>query len=116
MSIFKVSNILANRIRTIRNSKGWTQDMLAKKINAHPTYISRIESCQKLPTLNIITSIAEAFGMKVYELFVDPFELQTNNYRKKRIINIVKESGPSRIKVYSTLINALHKDFQKGEK
>jgi len=113
MSIQKLSAIVASRIRTLRNSRGWSQTRLASQINIHPTYISRIESCQKLPTLNIVASIADAFGVKYYELFVDSSEVVTSDYRRKKIINIVKESAPSKVKFYSALVDALYKEFQK---
>ena len=88
MSIAKVSSILANRIRTIRNSRGWTQQRLAEEINVHPTYISRIESCKKLPTVYIINRIAEIFEIEAYELLLSDEKLGSADYKKKKIINI----------------------------
>jgi transcriptional regulator with XRE-family HTH domain len=115
MSIIKVSSILANRIRTIRNSKGWTQTRLAEEINVHPTYISRIESCKKLPTVYLISSIADAFEIEPYELLLDDEKLKEPDYKKKKIINIVKESSPTNINIYYPVISALHKE-RKGKK
>ena len=116
MSIAKLSSILANRIRTIRNSRGWTQVRLAEEINIHPTYISRIESCKKLPTLYLVCRIAEAFDIDAYELLLDDEKLDTSDYKKKKIINIVKESNPANIKIYFPLISALHKDRKRSKK
>jgi transcriptional regulator with XRE-family HTH domain len=116
MSIQKVSSILASRIRTIRYSKGWTQKQLAQKINVTPSYISRIESCQKLPTLPIISNIADTFGIKVYELFVNYFESNRSGYQKKRIINIVRETAPDRIKLYSALLKAVEEGYQPNKR
>jgi len=110
MSIAEVSSILANRIRTIRNSKGWTQIRLATEINVHPTYISRIESCKKLPTLYLLSRIADVFEIKAYELLLDDAQLNTPDYKKHKIINILKESSLSSINIYYPLINALHKE------
>lgn len=116
MSIAKVSSILANRVRTIRNSRGWTQLRLAEEINLHPTYISRIESCKKLPTLYIISRMADAFEVEAYELLLDDEKLDTSDYKKKKIINILKESSPTNIGIYFPLINALHKDRKRNKK
>ena len=116
MSIAKVSSILANRIRVIRNSKGWTQQRLAQEINVHPTYISRIESCNKLPTLYIITRIAEVLDVEAYELLLEDEKLDTSDYKKKKIINILRESSPSNINIYFPLISALHKERKKNKK
>jgi transcriptional regulator with XRE-family HTH domain len=116
MSIARVSSILANRIRVIRNSKGWTQQRLALEINVHPTYISRIESCNKLPTLYIISRIAEVFDVEAYELLLEDEKLDTSDYKKKKIISILKESSPTNIGIYYPLISALHKERKKDKK
>ncbi|HAZ10195.1 MAG TPA: hypothetical protein DCY56_03695 [Candidatus Omnitrophica bacterium] len=116
MSIAKDSSILANRIRTIRNSKGWMQLRLAEEVNVHPTYISRIESCKKLPTFYMISRIAEALEVDTYELLLNDEKLSSSDYKKKKIINIVKESSPANIKIYFPLISALHKDRKRKKK
>lgn len=116
MSIVKVSSIVANRIRTIRNSRGWTQSRLALEVNVHPTYISRIESCKKLPTLYMISRIADAFEAEAYELLLDDKKLVSPDYKKNKIINILKESSPSNINIYFPLISALHKERKRKRK
>jgi len=100
MSIAKDSSILANRIRTLRNSRGWTQLRLAKEVNVHPAYISRIESCNKLPTLYMISRIAEALEVESYELLLDDGKLKSPDYKKDKIISIVKESSPGNVNIY----------------
>jgi transcriptional regulator with XRE-family HTH domain len=116
MSIAKVSSILASRMRSIRNSRGWTQSRLASEVNIHPTYISRIESCKKLPTLYMISRIADAFEVEPCELFMEEEKLSSPDYKKKKIINILKESSQSNINIYFPLINALHKDRKRNRK
>lgn len=116
MSIAKVSSILSSRIRTIRNSKGWTQSRLASEINVHPTYVSRIESCKKIPTVYMISRIADVFDIEAYELLLDDSKLASPDYKKNKIINILKESSPSNINIYFPLINALHKERRRNRK
>jgi len=98
MSIAKVSSILANRIRVIRNSKGWTQQRLAQEINIHPTYISRIESCNKLPTLYIISRIAEVLDVEAYELLLEEVGILRNH----RIVEAIVESDKAKVKGIKT--------------
>jgi len=116
MSIAKVSSILSSRIRTIRNSKGWTQSRLASEINVHSTYVSRIESCKKIPTVYMISRIADVFDIEAYELLLDDSKLVSSDYKKNKIINILKESSPSNINIYFPLINALHKERRRNRK
>ena len=113
MRIAKDSGILSNRIRTIRNSRGWTQQRLAEEINVHPTYVSRIESCKKIPTFYIISRIAEVLEIETYELLMDDRNLDTADYKKKKIISILRESSQSNIDIYYPLINVLHKERKR---
>ncbi len=113
MSIAKDSSILANRIRTIRNSKGWTQLRLAEEVNVHPTYISRIESCKKLPTFYMISRIAEALEVYTFELLLNDAKLNSSDYKKKKIINIVKESSPAAVNIYFPVIDTIYKEHRK---
>ncbi len=86
------------------------------EINVHPTYVSRIESCKKIPTVYMISRIAEALEVDTYELLLNDEKLSSYDYKKKKIINIVKESSPANIKIYFPLINALHKDRKRKKK
>lgn len=116
MRIVNDSSILANRIRTIRNSRAWTQNRLAEEINVHPTYVSRIESCKKLPTFYIISRIAEVFEIETYELLLNEENLDSCDYKRKKIISILKESTPSNIDIYFPLINALHRHCKRNKR
>jgi len=112
-NIDKLRSVLPNRIRTFRNSKNWTQERLAEEIDVHATYISRIESGQKLPTSIIICKIADALGINVYELLMEETKINSHEYKKKKLLNILSESKPADIDIYSTLLNALHKRHKK---
>ena len=112
-NIEKIISLLSNKIRTFRNSKGWTQERLAERTDVHPTYISRIESGLKLPALVSIYKIAEALDVEVYELFIDETKASLLDYKKKKLISIVSESAPTNIDIYSTVLNALHKKYKK---
>lgn len=108
-NIKDIRDILANKIRCLRNSKGWTQERLAEQIDVHATYISRIESGLKIPTLIIICKIANVLGVKVYELLIDERRTKTIDYKKKKIMGILSESKPPKIDIYSKILTALHK-------
>ncbi len=113
MNLEKIRVILPNRIRSLRNSRGMTQEQLAEKADIHATYVSRIESGKKLPTLIIICKIADVLGVELYELLVDEAKANSYDYKKMKLINIVNESKPASIDIYSTLLNALHKKHKE---
>jgi transcriptional regulator with XRE-family HTH domain len=107
MKLKEIRDTLAVKIRKLRNAKNWTQERLAEAIDVHATYISRIESCKKLPSLDIVTRIAEAFGVEVHELLLKEVEMDTSNYQKRKIIKILNESKPPKIEIYSRILSAL---------
>lgn len=116
MNLRRVKGILASRIRTLRNSKGWTQEHLAEEVDIHTTYLSRIESGKKLPTLIIICKIADVLGVDTCELFMDEAKKASFDYKRKKLISIVNESRPAVVDVYSILLAALHKRYKKCKK
>ncbi|MBU4312790.1 MAG: helix-turn-helix transcriptional regulator [Candidatus Omnitrophica bacterium] len=107
MNLQKIRSILPNRVRTFRNARGLTQEHLAEAVDIHATYISRIESGKKLPTLTIICKIADALGVEAYELLVDERKVNSSDYKKKRLIGILNESKPDDIDTYSKLLKVL---------
>lgn len=109
MNLQKIRSVLSNRIRSFRNIRGLTQERLAEAVDIHATYISRIESGKKLPTLVIICKIADALGVDVYELLIDDKKVNSAEYKKKRLISILSESKSDDIDTYSRLVNALRK-------
>ena len=43
------SALIGKRIRTIREEKGWKQEVFAEKVGLSPTYIGMIERGEKIP-------------------------------------------------------------------
>jgi len=62
---------LGRRIRSFRQSKGWSQEKLAEKAGLHRTYIGSIERGEVNVSLNNIVLVASALEVKIVELFID---------------------------------------------
>ena len=116
MNLEKIRKILPSRIRTFRNSMAMTQERFAEEVDVHATYISRIESGKKLPTLIIVCKIADVLGIDIYELLIDEAEANSYDHKRRRLVTILNESRPSDIDTYSTLLNALHKKYKKRKR
>jgi len=56
---------LVNKLRRLREEKGFTQAYLAKKSNIPRTTIVRIESGERNATLNTLISIAHGLGKEL---------------------------------------------------
>lgn len=88
---------LGRQINQIRKIKGITQETLAERSDLTVSYISKIETGTKNPTITVIKRIAQAMGVDIYQLFIslDP-ELMSNRTILEKIeelINILKERG-----------------------
>jgi transcriptional regulator with XRE-family HTH domain len=66
------NNILlafGNRIRELRQEKGWSQELLAEKANFHRTYIGMIERGERNLSLTNIEKFSKCFNITIEELF-----------------------------------------------
>lgn len=58
----------AQKVRELRNKKGWSVYDLAKKIEKSPGYISKIEARGEIPSPEMICKLAEVLGAKPDDL------------------------------------------------
>ena len=91
---------LGVRIRQLRKTKGWTQEVLAEKAEMDYKYLGAIERGEKNLTLTNIERIAKGLGIEAYQLFI--FSLKT----------IQPEEKTSEIKI-KDLLNMCN-DKEKG--
>ena len=67
----KLGEKLGRRIRSIRQRKKWTLELLAERAGMHVTYLSSIERGHRNPTLNVLASLARGFAVSLSELLAD---------------------------------------------
>lgn len=51
-----------------RRDAGWTQEELAHRAGVHRTYVGDLENGRKSPTLDVVETLASAFGRPAHEL------------------------------------------------
>lgn len=61
-------NRVRQRIRSLRNARGWTLDDLAKRCLLHPSTLSRIETGQRRIAIDQLAPIARALGSTIDSL------------------------------------------------
>lgn len=59
---------LGDRIRKLREDKGYSQETLGYKANLHRNYISSLELAQKNPTYTTLIKLAKALEVTVVDL------------------------------------------------
>jgi len=57
-----------NKIRELRNVKGWSQETLADKTGFHRTYIGMIERGERNLSLKNVEIFADCFGLTISDL------------------------------------------------
>lgn len=63
---------IAEKIKTLRKEKKWSQDDLSKAISVHTKHISRYENGKASPGPEILKKMADAFGVSTdYLIYED---------------------------------------------
>ena len=67
-----------DKLKQLRLDAGLTQDALAAKIGVQKQTISRYENSEREPNIRTAKRIADALGVSLEELALDPRSLQNN--------------------------------------
>jgi len=81
---------IGNKIRTLRKNKNITQEELAEVLAVSAQAISKWETRQSLPDIELLPTIARYFGITMDELF--NYRLDALNY-KERFIRFMMDNG-----------------------
>ena len=68
MKTISTVKIIVHNIQELRADRGWNKTRLAYEADLDPSYISRIEKGDRNVGLSSLDKIADAFGVKTYEL------------------------------------------------
>jgi len=84
---------LGTAIKSIRKIKGIKQNELAKSIGINNSYLSQIESNNRIPTVDLLDKIAIDLKVPLYVLFktytdINPFIKFENDYNSHFKLNI----------------------------
>lgn len=65
---------MQNRLKAIREHKGWSQGELARRLGVSRQTINAVETDKYDPSLPLALRMARLFGVSVPELFIDEWE------------------------------------------
>lgn len=84
-----IRKVLGQRIRTLREQFGWTQEQLAERADLHPNYIGQVERGLKNVSLDNIHKLAIGLRMDMSQLFT--FEDATKPALSSRITQMLQQ-------------------------
>ena len=65
---------MENRLKAMREAKGWSQGELARRLGVSRQTINAVETDKYDPSLPLALRMARLFRIAVPELFIDPWE------------------------------------------
>lgn len=68
----RARNVLAQKLRVLRMTRGWSQERLAAASGLHRTYISLVERGECNISLDNLEKIADAFDLSLPDLLCVP--------------------------------------------
>jgi putative transcriptional regulator len=68
---------LENRLRQLRETAGWSQGELARRLGVSRQTINAVETDKYDPSLPLALRLAQLFGVAVPEIFIDHWEPNT---------------------------------------
>lgn len=86
----------AQRLRTVRTSRGMTQADLARKAQVDSTYVSRLESAKAAPGLDMVGKLAAALGVAPTALLPEaeaPDPLPTLKDQARQLFEALLKTG-----------------------
>jgi len=63
-----IDHLIAQRLKALRNERGWSLDELAGRSGVSRATLSRLENCEVSPTASVLGKLASAFGMTISRL------------------------------------------------
>lgn len=65
---------MENRVKVMREARGWSQGELARRLGVSRQTINAVETDKYDPSLPLALRMAKLFGVAVPELFIDRWE------------------------------------------
>ncbi len=65
---------MENRLKDVREAKGWSQGELARRLGVSRQTINAVETDKYDPSLPLALRMAKLFGVAVPDLFIDRWE------------------------------------------
>jgi transcriptional regulator with XRE-family HTH domain len=106
MVMHDFKKLIGKRLKSVRKSKGKTQEQIAEGAGISSKYLSRIELGLENPTLDTFIKIAKSLNVEAVELFELDIEEAPGRLREM-VTKLIKDASPDKLKTSIKLIRAV---------
>ena len=99
-------SLLGRRIAYLRRRKGLTQEQLAERADVTNNYISHIENCRSIPSLETVVKLCGALGVTPDELLLGT-STHEQNYLNSDILRKLEGRTPAERRLVDGFIDLL---------
>ena len=103
----KINLIISNNIKYYRKLKHLTQEILAEKLDVTPNYVSYLERGIKIPSIELLSKMADLFEINPAILLMDNEE--PNNLEIKQFIELLNSLDEPTFRFINEMTHALVK-------
>ena len=101
-----VKRLIGARIKSIREAKRLTQEMLAEKMDINTVYLSNIERGRANPTLDMLIKFADALEVEMWEIF--DFGHKVNIKELRETMNkLLKDTDEEKLRLSVKILRAV---------
>jgi transcriptional regulator with XRE-family HTH domain len=111
----RLKEIFAHNLKEKRRKCGFSQAVLAEKVDVSTHHIAMIEIARNFPTLDLVERIAGVLDVEVYELFIDPLSPHEEMERLyQTVANDIEQLVANTIEKALKLSPNIHGGFHPG--
>ena len=82
--------LLGKRVLQLRKEKGWSQERLAEKSGISNNYVSNIENCYSIPSLETLMKLCDAFQITPNDLLLGVSQ-ENKSYLNRDIAELLEQ-------------------------
>lgn len=101
-----VKQMIGMRIAELRNSKGFTQERLADKMEISSKYLSSIERGKENPTLDTLIKLSESLGVNIEDIFRF-IQIEDSVKRKSLVTSLVNKADANQLKLAYKILSII---------
>lgn len=105
----KELKLFGMRVKELRTLRKLSQEQLAEKVGISPKYMSRIETGQQFPSIDIIVKLAKALQAELKDFFEFIHVTGNTEELKRTIYGLLKEveTDKDKLKLVAKVLRAL---------